>query len=110
MREHVLGTVKIFTVVVFGENVPGPEGASENLPMSTALVLADAGKRENGRWAHKSLEMSAGGHLAGWRQQLAEVERIEAEARDVLTRLSPQRVPRRYSVCGARGVLPQGVS
>lgn len=41
--------------------------------MSTALVMVDAGwRQENGRWRRGKLDTSAGGSISGWAQRLAE--------------------------------------
>lgn len=58
---------------VLSQNVARRHMTTGQQAMSTALVLADAGKRENGRWAHKALataEMPESGHFKTWRNAL----------------------------------------
>ena len=80
------GSESEVAALILSANVARRHQSTGSRAMSTALVLADVGKRENGRWAHKAVEAAGNEEISSfstWRSLMQRAGTILDHAPDL---------------------------
>lgn len=68
---------------VLSQNVSRRHLTGSQQAMSTALVLVDAGRRENGRWKRGSIDIGESSNISAWRKAMDQAGKVLDHAADL---------------------------